>query len=134
MSLFELKNKLAVDMNLFEKMKKTAVNLLKESEKGQYTQAVVLLSSLGNEYGAIIKDATAEEKNNETALLEKLKAAEDTEIQYILCMWKGYCIDISSYAFRKMLLSLNQKNAETVIFVLTGDNEISGIEVQKTMT
>ena len=132
MSLFELKNPIAVDMCLFEKMKKTATELLRDAEEGQHTQAVVLFSAKGNEYGAVIKDTIAEDDSDEVALIESLKAADDTEIKYVLGMWQGNAIDIPSYKLRKMLRELNCQNSESVLFVMTFDG-ISGIKVAVTM-
>jgi hypothetical protein len=131
-SLFELKNPIAVDLCLFEKMKKTAMELLNGAEKGQHTQAVVLFSAQGNEYGRVIKDTIAEDISDEMALIESLKAADDTEIKYILCMWQGNTIDIPSYRLREMLRELNCQNAESVLIVMTVDG-ISGIKVAVTM-
>lgn len=132
MSLFELKNPIAVDLCLFEKMKKTATELLRDAEKGQHTQAVVLFSAKGSEYGRVIKDTIAEDISDEMALIESLKAADDTEINYILCMWQGNTIDIPSYKLRKMLCELNCQNTESVLLVMTFDG-ISGIKVVETM-
>ena len=132
MSLFELKSPIAVDMCLFEKMKKTATELLRDAEEGQHTQAVVLFSAKGSEYGRVIKDTIAEDDSDEVALIESLKAADDTEIKYVLCMWKCGGIDIPSYRFRKMLCELNCQNSESVLFVMTFDG-ISGLKVAKTM-
>ena len=132
MSLFELKNPIAVDMCLFEKMKKTATELLRDAEEGQHTQAVVLFSAKGSEYGRVIKDTIAEDISDEMALIESLKAADDTEIKYVLCMWQGNTIDIPSYKLRKMLRELNCQNSESVLLVMTFDG-ISGIKVAKTM-
>ena len=132
MSLFELKNPIAVDMCLFEKMKKTATELLRDAEKGQHTQAVVLFSAQGNEYGRVIKDTIAEDDSDEMALIESLKAADDTEIKCILCMWQCGGIDIPSYRLRKMLCELNCQNAESLLIVMTFDG-ISGLKVAKTM-
>ena len=131
MSLFELKNPIAVDLCLFEKMKKTATELLSGAEKGQNTQAVVLFSAQGNEYGTVIKDAIAEDTSDEIALIESLKEG-DTEIKCVLCMWQDHTIDIPSYRLRKMLRAINCQNAESVLLVMTFDG-ISGIKVAVTM-
>ena len=132
MSLFELKNPIAVDLCQFEKMKKTATELLNDAGKGQNTQAVVLLSAKGNEYGAVIKDTIAEDDSDEVALIESLKEADDTLVECVLCMWQCGGIDIPSYRLRKMLCELNCQNSESVLFVMTFDG-ISGLKVAKTM-
>ena len=132
-TLFELKTKLPVDMAVFEQMKKTAEAELSKAEAGQYTQALVLLSAKGNEYKVLIKNALSEEKTDEIALLEGMKNSGDTEIRYVLCMWqndKG--IDVPSYAFRKLLCTLDPKNTDALLFVMTADG-VSAIKISNTM-
>ena len=131
-SIFELKTKTAIDLPVFERMKEKAIKLLSDAEPGQYTQAVVLLSALGNEYGAVIKNALSEEKTDETRLIQKIKDAKDTEICCALCMWYNKSIDIPSFAFRELLFTLNPNNSETSIFVMTADG-VSKIKLSKTM-
>ena len=131
-SLFELRTKLTVDMSVFEQMKKTAETELYKAETGLYTQAVVFLSAKGNEYSTLIKNALSEEKTDEIALLERMKTSNDTEIRYALCLWQDGGIDIPSYWFRKSLCTLDPKNTETLLFVMTADG-IGGIKVSTTM-
>ena len=132
-TLFELKTKLTIDMAVFEQMKKTAEAELSKAVAGQYVQAVVLLSSKENEYSTLIKNALSKEKADETAFLEEIKNVNDTEIRYVLCMWQAdKCIDIPSFAFRKLLCALNPKNTEALLFVMTA-NGVSGIKVSTTM-
>ncbi len=68
----------------------------------------------------------------EKELIEKLKAAGDTEIRYVLCMWQDNSVDIPSFAFRKMLCELDQKNQEAALFVMTTE-DISAIKMSVTM-
>jgi len=131
-SLFEPKTKLPIDVDVFEQMKKTAEAKLSRAEIGQYTQVVVLLSAMGNEYSTLIKDALSEEKADEADLFERMKNSNDTEICCVLCMWQDKCIDIPSYAFRESLCALNPKNTETLLFVMTADG-VSGIKISTTM-
>ena len=119
-------------MAVFEQMKKTAEAELSKASKGQYAQAVVFLSTKGNEYSTLIKNALSKEKADETALLKEMKNVNDTEICYVLCMWQAdKCIDIPSYNFRELLCALNPKNAEALLFVMTADG-VSGIKVSST--
>ena len=129
---FELSTKISIDQTIFENMKKEAEELLCAAERDKFTQAIVLFSAKENIYSAIIKNVLADEKTDEKSLLEQLKSAEDTEIRYLLSMWADRELDISSYAFRELLCSLNPKNAEAVVFVTTFDG-VSGITVDKTM-
>lgn len=131
-SIFELKTKITLDLTVFEHMKETAMELLSNAEKIQYTQAIVLLSAAGNEYSAIIKNALSEEKTDEASLLRKMKEAKDDEICCVLCMWQDKCIDIPSFAFRKLLFALNPKNSEASLFVMTADG-VSEIKLSSTM-
>ena len=129
---FELSTKISIDQTIFENMKKEAEELLCAAESDKFTQAIVLFSVKEDMYSAIIKNVLADEKTDEKSLLEQLKSAEDTEIRYLLSMWADRELDISSYAFRELLCSLNPKNAEAVVFVTTFDG-VSGITVDKTM-
>ena len=131
-TLFELKTHLPFDTDLFERLQKTASIMLKSAEQGQYTQGLVLVSSTGKEYSAVIKDVLSEEHAEEKALLEELKANHDTTLDYVLCMWQDACIDIPSWAFRKMLCSLDPKNADALLFVMTG-NGVSAVRLANTM-
>ncbi|MBQ5602300.1 MAG: hypothetical protein IIU77_05710 [Clostridia bacterium] len=129
---FELSTKISIDQTIFENMKKEAEELLCAAESDKFTQAIVLFSVKENMYSAIIKNVLADEKTDEKSLLEQLKSAKDTEIRYLLSMWADRELDISSYAFRELLCSLNPKNAEAVVFVTTFDG-VSAITIDKTM-
>ena len=131
-TLFELKTKIVVDAAVFERMKKSADDELSKAEKGQYTQALVLLSVKGNEYSTLIRNALNPNPTDEAALLSKIKDLNDTEIRYALCLWQDGGIDIPSYWFRKSLCTLDPKNTETLLFVMTADG-VGGIKVSTTM-
>jgi len=131
-SLFELKTKIMPDLTMFECMKKKAIELLSDAEKSQYTQAIVLHSSTGNEYSTIIQNALSEEKADEASLFCKIQEAKDYEICFVLCMWQDQRIDIPSFAFRNLLLDLTEKNSESTLFVMTADG-VSGIKLSATL-
>ena len=120
-TVFELKNELPFDKDLFDRMRKTASDILSDAEKEDYTQSVVLLSSEGKEYSMVIKNALSEDKIDEISLLGRLTSENNTEIYRVLCMWEDGCIDLPSHMFRKMLCELNSKNRESGIFVKTKD-------------
>ena len=104
--------------SVFDQMMQTAVHMLKDAPNARLTQAVVLLSSKGKEYSTIIEDVLAEEKLAEKSLLRELLTNDDTEIGYILVVWKNGCVDIPSYDFRKMLCRLNIENKNAAIFLM----------------
>ena len=131
-TLFELNTKIDVDAAAFERMMNAAEAELSKAEKSQYIQAIVLLSANGNEYSTLIKNALSKEKSDETALLKRIKDLNDTEIRYALCLWQDGGIDIPSYWFRKSLCTLDPKNTETLLFVMSTDG-IGGIKVSTTM-
>ena len=131
-TLFELNTKIDVDAAAFERMMNAAEAELSKAEKSQYIQAIVLLSVKGNEYSTLIKNALSKEKSDETALLKRIKNLNDTEIRYALCLWQDGGIDIPSYWFRKSLCTLDPKNTETLLFVMSTDG-IGGIKVSTTM-
>ena len=111
--------------SIFDKMRQTSESLLKDISTTKMTQAVVLLSSKGKEYSTIIEDVLAEEKLAEKSLLRELLANDDTEIGYILVVWKNGCVDVPSYDFRKMLCCMNPENKNAAIFM----NEIANYTV-----
>ena len=131
-SLFEPKLSATVDPTIFNVMKETAIHLLSEVEKGRYTQAIVLRSSNQNTYSIIICDALSMDYRDETSLLKNIQEAKDSQINFVLCMWQDHCIDIPSFAFRKMLLQSNTENSETTLFVMTTEG-VSGIKLSATM-
>ena len=131
-TLFELNTKIDVDAAAFERMINAAEAELSKAEKSQYIQAIVLLSVKGNEYSTLIKNALSKEKSDETALLKRIKDLNDTEIRYALCLWQDGGIDIPSYWFRKSLCTLDPKNTETLLFVMSTDG-VGGIKVSTTM-
>ena len=104
--------------SIFDKMWQTSESLLKDISTTKMTQAVVLLSSKGKEYSTIIEDVLTEEKNAEKSLVSELRANDDTEICYILAVWKNGCVDVPSYDFRKMLCRLNIENKNAAIFLM----------------
>lgn len=131
--LFDPKIKNAPDFEIFKSMKEKAIELLSNTENCKYTQAIVLRSSKGNEYGTVIRNALSKERYDEQVLLQKIQDANDSTICFVLCMWQEQCIDIPSYDFRKTLLELNEENAEAMIFVMTacGASEIKLLSTMK---
>ncbi|MBE6531235.1 MAG: hypothetical protein E7679_03980 [Ruminococcaceae bacterium] len=127
-----MENTLMFDSDIFEKMMGTARDILNNTEKGEYTQAIVLLSANGAEYAAIIKNALSEDKSDEKALIERLTIANDTEIEYLLCLWQNGGIDLPSYRSREMLCETDTRNTECKIFVLT-QNGTSVVKLEKTI-
>ena len=130
-SLLELKTNKTPDLTVFACMKEKA-ELLSDAEKNQYTQAIVLYSAKGNEYSTIIRNALSKEMADEAFLLGKIQEANDSEIDFVLCMWQDQWIDIPSFAFRKLLLDLNEKNSESALFVVTADG-VSEIKLSETI-
>ena len=131
-SIFEPKNEFALDLTVFESMKEQAAKLLAGIEKSEYTQALVLLSANENTYSSIIKNALSEEKADEASLLQQIQDAKDEKIKFVLCMWQDKSIDIPSFSFRKSLLKANEKNAESMLFVMTTDG-VSATKLSATM-
>ena len=131
-ALFELKKQASPDLTVFNCMHEAAMELLSHSEKSQYTQAIVLRSVKGNEYSAVIRNALSEDKTDEKSLICKIQETKDSEICFALCMWQDNCIDIPSYAFRKLLINSNAKNADMTLFVMTAEG-VGEIKLSTTM-
>ena len=69
-------------------------------------------------FSIFVSIKTIEEKNAEKSLVSELRANDDTEICYILAVWKNGCVDVPSYDFRKMLCRLNIENKNAAIFLV----------------
>ena len=131
-TIFELKAKIPYDPDTFETVRKAATDLLTNAKKENATQAIVLYSASGKTYRKIIENACSEDKKAEKELLAELKAAADTEIRYVLCMWQDHNIDIPSFAFRRMLVELDPQNQDALLFVTTKEG-IAVIKASSTM-
>lgn len=118
---------------VFERLKNIAEELLRSTDKNHiYTQAIVLLTETGNEYGAVIENPLTADKKEEKYLISQMADAMDTAVSYILCLWKDGDVDLPSYDFREMIESLDPKNADTSVFVLK-DSGYSAVRLENTM-
>ena len=82
-------------------------------------QIIVMLSSKGNLYFAIITDiCTMCEPDRDIALLEELSQVNDAHIEKLLCMWAGGGFDIPSYTFRKKLCQIDTRNSDAKMLLL----------------
>ena len=112
--------------SIFDQMMQTAVHMLKDAPNARLTQAIVLLTSKGKEYSAIIEDVLSEEKIAEKALIKEMQKDNDTELRYVMTVWKTSSgVDMPSYDFRKMLCCMNPENKNAAIFM----NEIANYTV-----
>lgn len=119
-------------MKIFDTLKQNAQEALLNAPKGENTQVILALTSEGAEYTEVIFDALTHEKLDEKKLVGRLEADGNPRISHILCMWHGGSIDLPSFAMRKMLLELNEDNANSDIYVLT-DNGYSTVKLSKTI-
>lgn len=120
-TFFELKNPLPFESDTFDKMKDAAFEILQGAEKGQYTQAIVILTASGNQYSGVIQNAISVDKTDQTKLIDRLVEAKDTEIHRILCLWQDGGVDIPSFDVRNRLCRLNSANFDAGIFVMAKD-------------
>lgn len=118
-TLFDIKTPVPFDSDVFEKMRASALEVLKDKKTDRYAQVIVALTENGNEHCIFVPNAMAEEKTVEKALIEKLIAESDTVITHLLCLWHDgeYNMDIPSFDFRILLLDMNETNLNTKIFV-----------------
>ncbi len=131
-SIFDVKNPLPFDGDMFEQMKKSALELLSNSEKKEYTQVIVLRSATGREYVKVLQNALSEDKKEELELIALITSATDTKIARVLCMWQDGGVDIPSFAFRQMLIQADSSNNDAGIFVSTADG-FSVMRLENTM-
>ena len=122
-SLFDIKTPVPFDSDVFEKMRASASEVLKDKKTDRYAQVIVVLTERGNEHCIFVPNALTEEKADEKSLIEKLITESDTVITHLLCLWHDgeNSIDLPSFDFRDMLVDMNETNLNTKIFVLTKD-------------
>lgn len=115
-----------------EKLFSIAEELLKNADKKQYTQAIVLYTNNNIGCGVLIENALSEDKSDEKSLFDLLKSKNDTKVNSLICVWHDGCVDLPSYSFRKMLLELNPENEEAKI-VFPKENGWFSRSVKSTM-
>ena len=131
-TIFEPKNELSFDRDVFESMRKSALDFLQTAEKNEYTLVIVLLSSTGKKYCTIVNNALTDDQGDTRSLLERLRLHNDIVVDRILCLWQDGNIDVPSFAFRKMLCALSPKNTASGIFVQT-ETGFSTVKLETTM-
>lgn len=80
-----------------------------------HEQLIVLKTANDNTYcfsNNPLSDASGEDK-----IFVFLENKDETEIKYILCLWKKGDIDIPSFNFRKRLLELSLSNDNTKLIL-----------------
>ncbi len=87
-------------------------------------QVIALKTACGNTHILKNKGVLNGEYGDEASFLKLLETAADTEILYIVCLWKdgrfNVSVDVPSMHFRQGLLKLNPKN-EAAEILLLGD-------------
>ncbi len=79
-------------------------------------QAVVLRSAMGGVYAFSLRDWTDAAPEDE--VLHELRERGDTAIELLVCLWQqGLSPDLPSIRFRRSLLALDARNADTRILV-----------------
>ena len=79
------------------------------SEHPAAEQVVVVKTAKGNVrfFASNVSDQKYEE---EKAFVQKLVEEDDAVMEYIVCMWDDYNLDLPSMNFRKLLLEVNEEN------------------------
>ena len=86
------------------------------SEDPAAQQLIALQSANGKNYVFSVRDWT--DPAPEEAFLNKLRDSGDTEIELLVCLWRdGLCLDLPSMRFRRALMALDERNADTLILM-----------------
>ena len=120
MPLFNIK-KLLDQADILSEMQRLSKEALTATEGKENTQVTVMLNASDNVYVYLFDDALSADRAGEDALIELMRANEDTEVKYLLCSWYSGGLDLPSYDLRKKLYHLNLRNFDTKIFVKTGE-------------
>ena len=88
----------------------------------QANQMIILYTNKNNTFILPVEDFQNTEP--EKALLQKLRAADDTQLMLLVCIWRnGYSIDLPALNFRKALVALDVRNKDTLIPLLSSDSD-----------
>ncbi len=105
----------------FRALREKAERRLREEPEAQ--QLIALQSAKGEKYTVPVRDWT--DPAPEEALLQTLRDSGGTEIKLLVCLWRdGFCLDLPSMRFRRALMALDERNADT--FILMNGEDADG--------
>lgn len=93
-------------------------------------QVIAVKTAKGNVYH--FPNHCVGEPSEEDTFLEMLLEQGDAEIQYILCMWHNYQLDVPSLHFRRRLVEICPRNKDAVVLLL-GENAFHAKRVEQLM-
>ena len=104
----------------FRELRESAEQRLREEPEAQ--QVTALRSARGGIYIFSSRDWT--DPAPEEALLQTLRDSGDTVIEQLVYIWQhDCCLDLPSMRFRRALLALDERNADTLILLNSMDAE-----------
>lgn len=106
---------------IYETLLKKVKELMISDPSAQ--QAVAVLTSKGCLLSFVNHDIISGQYEEETAFINTLVESGETEIQYLLCMWSDFTLDVPSHHLWDLLVKRNPINGNARIF-LKGDGEV----------
>lgn len=116
--------------NEFYCLLEEAKGLLAEENVGKDGQMIILKTAKSNKYHFVNYFLNGPE--DEERFLQMLRNRDDTQVQYLVCMWYGYQLDVPSMHFRQGLIGICPRN-ENAIMVLQGENVLHARTIAQTM-
>lgn len=95
-------------------------------------QVILVQTSKSQLYHLLNHGIDSGDTTEEEHFVEMLREKGDTEIRYLVCMWKDSVIDLPSAHFRRRLIELSPQNAAALVF-LRGEGTFIAKELEKTM-
>lgn len=83
-----------------------------ENFSSQGVQVIVVLTAKSHSFSLINHNIMEGNLSEEENFIEGLVEAGETEIRYLVCMWKEYMLDIPSQHMREQLVKINPLNRE----------------------
>ena len=74
-------------------------------------QVIVAYSESENMYIRVNRDVMSGLHADEEQFIQELIDNQDTALRYVVCMWKGFTLDLPSIYVRKRLIEIDSKNA-----------------------
>ena len=89
------------------------------SEHPSAEQVIVVKTAKGN-IRFFANNVLDQKYEEEKEFVQKLVEEDDIELEYIVCMWDDFNLDLPSMNFRKLLLEVNEENNNAKICLGNG--------------
>ena len=103
----------------FEKLWEQAGELAASDPSAE--QVITMWTAKGHIRGLLNHGVNSGDTAGEEAFIRELAENGDTEISYVVCMWRDHTLDVPSHHLRESLAELNPANPEAKLLLRSGE-------------